>query len=59
MPAALRLLACSPGVKTPSSLALAKTGCGAWLTSGKQLEKEKIFSVRPSCSPATSWNGAG
>lgn len=59
MPATLRLLACSPGVKTLSSLAPAKIGCGAWLTSGKQLEKEKLFSVRPSRSPVISWNGAG
>lgn len=59
MPAALRLLACGPGVKTLAGLAPAKIGCGVWLTSGKQLEKEKLFSARPSCSPAISWNGAG
>lgn len=42
MPAALRLLACSPGVKTLSSLAPAKIGCGAWLISDKQLERESF-----------------
>lgn len=46
-------------VKTLSGLAPAKIGCGVWLTSGKQLGKEKLFSARPSCSPAISWNGAG
>lgn len=58
MPATLRLLACSPGVKTFQS---GSSQNRLWRVAElrQAAGEEKLFSARLSCSPAASWNGAG